>query len=198
MNSNVLKIGGKMKKIRRIHILGASGSGTTTLGAKLSQALDFKHFDTDDYCWEATIPKFKQARPVEERLKMLMSGFEKHDKWIFSGSLVSWGNPLIPYFDLVIFLRIPPEIRLDRLKNREIERYGNAINPGQSRHENHLVFMDWASQYDDGDENVRSYHLHNKWLSELDTSILKIEEDIDLDEKVERIKAFIQKLESES
>lgn len=33
----------------RIHILGASGSGTTTLGKALSDKLRYKHFDTDNY-----------------------------------------------------------------------------------------------------------------------------------------------------
>ena len=37
--------------IRRIHILGAAGSGTTTLGRALAERLQCPHFDTDDYFW---------------------------------------------------------------------------------------------------------------------------------------------------
>jgi len=37
--------------IQRIHILGASGSGTTTLGRALAERLQCPHFDTDDYFW---------------------------------------------------------------------------------------------------------------------------------------------------
>jgi adenylate kinase family enzyme len=35
--------------IHRIHILEASGSGTTTLGRALAEHLQHPHFDTDDY-----------------------------------------------------------------------------------------------------------------------------------------------------
>jgi hypothetical protein len=37
--------------IKRIHILGASGSGTTTLGHALAARLQCPHFDTDAYFW---------------------------------------------------------------------------------------------------------------------------------------------------
>ena len=32
-----------------IHIFGASGSGTTTLGKKISEELGYSFMDTDDY-----------------------------------------------------------------------------------------------------------------------------------------------------
>ena len=35
----------------KIHILGASGSGTTTLAQALSTVLHNTHLDTDDYFW---------------------------------------------------------------------------------------------------------------------------------------------------
>jgi adenylate kinase family enzyme len=34
---------------KRIHLIGASGSGTTTLGRALAQRLGYPHFDTDHY-----------------------------------------------------------------------------------------------------------------------------------------------------
>ena len=42
--------------IHRIHILGASGSGTTTLGRALAERLQCPHFDADDYFWVPTDP----------------------------------------------------------------------------------------------------------------------------------------------
>ena len=40
---------GSMKN--KIHILGASGVGTSTLGVALSKHLPHTHLDTDDYYW---------------------------------------------------------------------------------------------------------------------------------------------------
>jgi adenylate kinase family enzyme len=46
----------------RIHILGASGSSTTTLGQALAERLGSVHFDTD---WQESIA-------LEEQLSVLM------------------------------------------------------------------------------------------------------------------------------
>ena len=50
-----------------IHIFGASGSGTTTLGAKICDELGYKLLDVDDYFWLPTNPPFTQKRATEER-----------------------------------------------------------------------------------------------------------------------------------
>ena len=55
----------------RIYIVGASSSGTTTLGAALAERLDARHLDTDSFFWEATDPPFTTKRPVEERLALM-------------------------------------------------------------------------------------------------------------------------------
>jgi len=51
---------------KRIHLMGASGSGTTTLGRALAQRLGCPHFDTDHYFWFPTAPPFEKIRPVED------------------------------------------------------------------------------------------------------------------------------------
>ncbi len=71
-----------------IHIFGASGSGTTTLGRALSEALGLLHMDTDDYFWLPTDPKFTTKRPVDERLALMQADVDAADKGVvISGSL---------------------------------------------------------------------------------------------------------------
>lgn len=55
----------------RIHIVGASGSGTTTLAAHLAARHGHRHLDTDDFYWLPSQPRFQHVRPREERLAML-------------------------------------------------------------------------------------------------------------------------------
>lgn len=184
-----------MREIKRIHILGASGSGTTTLAAKLSEIMDFKHLDTDNYYWKETIPKYEKSRPIKERIELLTYEFKKFDRWILSGSLCGWGDVLTPHFDLVVFLNLPSEIRMKRLVQREKDRYGDKIEKGQPMYKKHIEFIKWASKYDDGDENIRSLHLHNKWLESINCDVLRIEEDISLYAKVKRVMAYINDLE---
>lgn len=43
-----------------IHIYGASGSGSSTLGKFISEQLRYTFMDTDDYFWLPTDPKYTQ------------------------------------------------------------------------------------------------------------------------------------------
>jgi adenylate kinase family enzyme len=105
--------------IHRIHILGASGSGTTTLGRALAERLQYPHFDTDDYFWVPTDPPYTHQRARTERQQLLMGDLTAHNAWVVSGSLCGWGDGAIPLFEFVVFLSIPSEVRMARLHRRE-------------------------------------------------------------------------------
>jgi adenylate kinase family enzyme len=65
-----------MSSDKRIHILGASGSGTTTLGANLALRYRIKYLDTDSFFWIRSRVPFTEKRPVEERLKEIRREIE--------------------------------------------------------------------------------------------------------------------------
>jgi adenylate kinase family enzyme len=121
--------------IHRIHILGASGSGTTTLGRALAEHLQYLHFDTDDYFWLPTDPPFTHQRERTQRQRLLMDDLTAHDSWVVSGSLCGWGDVAIPLFALVVFLWVPQDVRMARLRKREFARFGERILPGGDMYE---------------------------------------------------------------
>lgn len=105
-----------------IHIYGASGSGTSTLGRKISEELGYKFMDTDDYFWLPTNPRYTTKRSKEERLALMKKDISDNDNVVISGSLVDWGDELIPLFTLAIRLVTDTEIRTTRLKEREKQK----------------------------------------------------------------------------
>ncbi len=173
--------------INRIHILGAAGSGTTTLGKELESRFSFKHYDTDDYFWLLPKLSFTQPRERAERQQLLMKDLKDSDKWVLSGSLTGWGDIFIPFFDAVIYLWIPKEIRMARLLEREKKRYSSEIMPGGSRYHQFKEFMNWAEKYDDAGKDMRSKKLHEEWLSKLKCPVIRIEEDISTEERINKI-----------
>jgi adenylate kinase family enzyme len=175
-----------MSNSLRIHITGASGTGTTTLGRALAAELDCQHFDTDDYFWEPTDPPYQQKRDLEERSRLLHADLEEYERWVLSGSIGSWGDFAIPFFDLVIFLRLPTELRLERLARREYNDFGDAILPGGSMHRIYTDFMEWAARYDTAGMEQRSLVSHEAWLASLHRPILRLEGDMSTDERVGR------------
>ncbi|OPX45154.1 cytidylate kinase [Ruminiclostridium hungatei] len=178
---------------RHIHILGASGSGTTTLAGELSKLLGYEHFDSDDYFWLPTIPPFTEKRPVSDRIQLLEKDLKGVDSWILSGSNCGWGDFLISSYDLVVFLYVPPEIRIKRLIQREIERYSiERISHGGDLYESHKAFIEWAAAYDTAGLEMRSLALHNEWLKRLNCGVIRLEGTQSVEE---RIRAVLRELE---
>jgi len=141
-----------------IHIYGASGSGTTTLGSALAKELDVLHLDTDDYYWkESEIPYTEKYSPAE-RIESIRMRISNHQSWVLSGSLCSWGAPIAELFTLTIFVYLNPSLRLQRLRERELERYGNRIEKSGDMHEKHIQFMEWAAKYDTASPPTSLHH----------------------------------------
>jgi adenylate kinase family enzyme len=162
--------------LTRAHFTGASGSGTTTLGQALARRAKLRHFETDDYLWEPTDPPFHQLRAKDERVRLLEADLGATSGWVLSGSLARWGDPLVPRFQLVVFVVAPTELRLARLRERELRRFGaEALAPAGAMHANHLEFMQWAARYDDGDESIRSRRLHETWRARLTCQSVEVD-----------------------
>jgi adenylate kinase family enzyme len=171
----------------RLHILGASGSGTSTLGRALCAKHGWAQVDTDDIFWLKTDPPFTDIRPREERVALMRRELDKAENWIVSGSLCGWGDVFIPRFDLVVFLLVPTELRLHRLALREGARHGlEEIAPGGNRHDAFIEFMAWTAQYDEDDPSMRSRALHEQWLAALPCPVLRLDNPT-MDEAVQAV-----------
>ena len=175
----------------KIHIFGASGSGTTTISKVISGKLGYSHFDVDDYFWMRTENPYAVERSVDERQLLIQNELLSCDKWILSGSLCGWGDMFIEYFDLVVFVYVPRGIRLERLRKREFERYGDKILDGGERYDASKEFIDWAAAYDEGTRNGRSLPMHEKWLKTISCPIVRIVNDALLDDSVNRVLSAI-------
>ena len=117
-----------MKQV--IHIYGASGSGTSTLGKYICKKSGYFFMDTDDYFWEPTNPPYTVKRCLSSRMKLMREDIQRHDHVVISGSLVDWGDEFIPLFTLAIRVETDTDIRLQRLNRREREKFGSRIDFG--------------------------------------------------------------------
>lgn len=173
----------------RLHITGASGSGTTTLARALGQVWDVPVHDTDDYFWRPTDPPFAARRPPGERIALMEQLFLPRARWILSGSLVGWGAPVAARFQAAVFLRLDPAERLRRLEARETARYGPAIAPGGPMHRAYRDFMDWAAGYDDPSFSGRSLLQHRHWLAGLAVPVIELDSTLPVAALVDAIRA---------
>jgi len=169
----------------KIHILGGSGSGTTTLAKALARHFAVPHFDADDYYWESTDPPFTAKRSIEKRIKLLTDDLDQASSWVLSGSLVNWADSVNDRFTHVIFITLQSEVRLVRLRQRERLKFGSRLDPGGDMYHQHLDFIEWAMRYDEGGLDVRSKHFHDAWLGTLHCSIIKVSGDVPTEQQVQ-------------
>ncbi|KAA8563298.1 Cytidylate kinase [Pseudomonas extremaustralis] len=162
---------------RHILITGAAGTGTTTLADALGKALSATHLEADDYLWLPSDPPYQHLADKTQRGARLRQAMHAHGRTVVAGSIMGWGQPLESEFDLVVFLYLPAGLRLARLEHREAKRFG------QARPE----FLAWAAQYDEGDAPGRSLARHQHWLSALSCTVLMLEGDMSVADRVQRV-----------
>ena len=181
-------------RFRHIHITGASGSGATTLGKALAARTGAVHLDTDDFYWrwppDVAAP-YAVKRDIPERLAMLHTAFTDAGPrgWILSGAVGDWADPIVPLFDLVVFLRAPTVIRLERLWCREKAQFGAAAEPGGARRREIEDFIVWAAEYDSGTREGRSLPRHEAWLETLACPVLRLDGSDAVDDLVTAVTA---------
>ena len=162
---------------RYILITGAAGTGTSTLAHALAKELSAPHLEADDFLWLSSNPPYQHLADKTQRGERLLQEMRSHGRAVVAGSVMGWGQPLENEFDLVVFLYLPVELRLERLKRREVKRFG------QARPE----FLAWAAQYDEGGVPGRSLARHQEWLSVLTCAVLKLEGDMSVTDRVRQI-----------
>ncbi|MCB5185326.1 AAA family ATPase [Methylobacillus gramineus] len=162
---------------RRINVVGAPGSGTTTLGRALAARLGFGFADADDFYWKPTTPPYTDKYEVDFRLQSSLDFIANQEASVISGSVCGWGDALENSFDLIIFLSLPTPLRLERIEAREVERFGKAKPE----------FMRWAGQYDEGKLPGRSRQRHETWLATRQCIVTRFDTDQAIDQRIEHI-----------
>ncbi len=158
-----------------VHVTGASGSGTTSLGVALAREMGVLHLDSDDFFWLPTDPPFTTQRARDDRTALLIRQALPGRSWVLSGSAVGWATPIESLFDMIVFLRLDPTVRMERLRRREVARYGARIQPGGDMTAKSREFLEWAASYDHAGPEIRSLVGHEEWLATQACPLLRLD-----------------------
>ena len=103
--------------MKRIVVVGTSGSGKTTFAANLARALGVRHIELDQLRWD---PNWT-LKPVDEFLE-LVDAATGSDAWVVDGNYSSLRHLLWTRADTVIWLDYPFHLVLGRLLLRTLRR----------------------------------------------------------------------------
>lgn len=175
-----------------INIFGSSGSGSTTLAKTIAKDYDYLHIDVDDALWEKTDPPFTIRRSDEAAKKYILEQLELGKNAVISGSLVGFGDDIKDIIDLFVFINLDISIRLARIQKREEKRFGKRVLPGGDLHQKHLDFLKWVSDYETNPEYIRSRKQHLLWLEDVSAPVLKVTEELSINELIKLVKPFLK------
>lgn len=168
----------------KIYIFGASGSGSTTLGEGVSEALGLVHVDTDEHYWAPVDPPFSVKNTPQERVRS-MKGALGDGGWVLSGACIGWGGELVDEADLIVFTTLATPMRIERLRAREKALFGKRIEEGGDMFQIHSNFIEWATQYDDPNFSGRNIGMHEQWLAKQNAPILRVSSEVEPERAVQ-------------
>lgn len=164
---------------RGILIFGSAGAGKRTLGDAVAKELGFAHINTDDIFWRTGMKyPYTLMLPREDRKVRLVDAIWTQKNFVLSGNLDTISEHFEPMFDLVVYLTTNTHIRLERLQNREYEKFGDRVCEGGDLYPMHKRFLDMAARYDsNGSPNADA---HAEWAKTLDCPVLRLSGDMDV------------------
>ena len=88
----------------------------------------------------------------------------------------------------------PTDVRIARLRARELQHFGARIEPGGDMAQTHQAFLTWAAAYDDGGVDMRSRAKHDEWQKLLRCPLLVLRGDAPLEENAATVMARLGEL----
>mgnify|MGYP004684081617 FL=1 len=157
-----------------IIIIGPSGSGKTTLGKIAARKLGYPYFDVDDYIWKQnTDSPYTQMYTRDEKISRLSNDIAPYEHFVMAGSMSSFHYAFDEMFEMMVILYVSPDIRIERVHKRAIERFGERVLEGGDMYEAHMRFLNDNRRYEeDGSPNMRE---QKEWMENM--SCVKIELD---------------------
>jgi adenylate kinase family enzyme len=177
----------------KIQIIGASGTGKSTLAEYLSAKTGVYWIDTDKYLWKDRL--FTENHALEDRIRMYRNDTAAYPDYIVSGSVHSWLPEGFSNRELLVLLTMDEDARMKRLYDREYARFGHDMLPGGDHFELTREFLDWCKTYTTADAYaVNSLACHQRLLREASCSTLVL----NADQSVEALGDCVFKAYSES
>jgi len=134
-----------MNKPHGIIVFGTNGSGKTTLACELARILGFKHIDHEDYAFEKSDIPYTNERSRDEQIKLMLADIEEIRGFVISAVTGDFGEEIESLYDLAVHIEAPCELRIERVKQRDIEKFGERITKGGDMYDGHQKFIEFVA-----------------------------------------------------
>lgn len=128
-----------------IMICGANGSGKSTLGKALAEAIGFCHMDIEEYYFLPSDIPYSLHRSREECAELMLRDIYKSGDFIITAVNPDFGGGINSLCRMAVYLYAPKEVRLERIKKRSFEKFGERAARGGDLFEIEDNFLRFAA-----------------------------------------------------
>lgn len=150
-----------------IIIFGANGCGKTTLGRELAKALKFQRIDVEDYYFEQSDIFYQNPRAKDDVIRLMLADIKKYGSFVLSGVTGDYGEKIVSMYRLAVYLSAPVDLRMERIKQRAIDKYGARAMPNGDMYEDRQRFIEFA--------RARDLSQIEQWANTLTCPIIRID-----------------------
>lgn len=150
-------------------LCGMNGSGKSTLGRALAEELGWRFIDNEDLYFPKDDPAYlySRERTQEEVEQLLLALVSADDRFVFAAVRGNYGEAVLPYYDRAVLVEIPRELRLSRVQQRSLAKFGERALPGGDLYESEKRFYDIIA--------ARPEDYATRWLEGVDIPVLKVD-----------------------
>ena len=169
-----------------IVVCGLNGTGKSTLGKALAEKLKFYFIDNEELYFPKTDPChiYSSSRTREEVEKLLFSEIKAHENFVFACVKGDYGEAIYPFFQYAVLIEVPKDIRIQRVRNRSFQIFGNRMLPGGDLHEQEERFFDFVKS--------REESVVEEWVHSLSFPIMRVDGTKPIEENIKLILEQIQ------
>ncbi len=110
---------------------------------------------------------------------------EKHQNYVFASVKGDYGEAIYPFFQYAVLIDVPKNIRIERVKNRSFQKFGNRMLLGGDLYEQEERFFDLVKS--------RAEDTVEKWIQSLSCPIIRINGTKPIEENINFLMEQIQK-----
>lgn len=171
-----------------IIVCGLNGSGKSTLGKALAQKLQFYFIDNEDLYFPKTDPDYIYASPRTrgEVEALLFREIKAHENFVFASVKGDYGEAVYPFFRYAVLIDAPKDIRIQRVINRSLQKFGNRMLPGGDLYEREENFFQLVK--------ARPENTVEEWVKSLECPVIRIDGTKSIEENVDLIIECMTKL----
>lgn len=150
-------------------LCGMNGSGKSTLGRALAADLGWRFIDNEDLYFPKDDPAYlySRERTQEEVERLLLELVSADDRFVFAAVRGNYGDAVLPYYDRAVLVEVPRELRLSRVRQRSLAKFGERALPGGDLYESEQRFFDIIA--------ARPEDYATRWLEGVGIPVLKVD-----------------------